>query len=188
MLEQDINKIEIKVLKEINIIDNNSKVENLDEIIKKYGINYIRYLFASQNIKEKIEINLDINSNTKEEKPIYYIEKTNINIHNILSTYNKKITKANNFSTIDNQIAYIIMSKLYEFEDIVIASGLKQMPHLICDYLLQLSKLANEYLHQEKIITEDEIYTNERLNLLLAIKIVINNALDLIGIIPREEL
>ena len=98
------------------------------------------------------------------------------------------ITKVNNFSTIDNTDAYIILNKLYEFEDIVIISGLKQKPHLICNYLLELVKIFNTYYNNEQIITEDEIYTNERLNLLLAIKIVINNALNLIGIIPREEM
>ena len=41
--------------------------------------------------------------------------------------------------------------------------------------------------HKVKV-SMDEIYTNERINLLLAIKIVIQNALDLIGIIPREEM
>ena len=42
--------------------------------------------------------------------------------------------------------------------------------------------------NKEEIITNDIIYSNERLNLLLALKIVLNNLFDLIGIIPREEI
>jgi len=59
---------------------------------------------------------------------------------------------------------------------------------VICNYLYELSNLFNDYCTSETIITEDETYTNERLNLLLAVKIVINNAFNLIGIIPREEI
>ena len=41
---------------------------------------------------------------------------------------------------------------------------------------------------KEKFITNDKEYTNERMALLKAIKIVINNSLNLIGIIPRENM
>ena len=187
MLEEDTNKIQINILPQIRIIKKNKEIENINDLLKDYDINSIRYLFASQKINNEIEINLDTISEQVKENPIYYIEKINIIIHQTLKGYNKKITKTNKFSTINNNIAYIILNKLNEFEDIVIMSGIKQMPHLICNYLLELSKLFNEYYKEEKIITEDEIYTNERLNMLLAIKIVINNALDLIGIIPRED-
>jgi arginyl-tRNA synthetase len=37
-------------------------------------------------------------------------------------------------------------------------------------------------------LTDNYEYTNERMALLKAIKIVINNSLNLIGIIPREEM
>jgi len=178
MLEQDTNKLEIKIIPEI---------KNTNDEILKLETNIIRYILSSQTINNEIDINLDIVSKTNKENYINYIENTNILIHQLLSKYPKKITKANNFSTIDNPLAYIMVKKLYEFKEIVIISGLKQMPHLICNYLLELSQLFNDYYNSEQIITEDEIYTNERLNLLLAIKIVINNALDLIGIIPRED-
>lgn len=186
ILEQDTNKIEIKLLPEISVLKDQKEIEDIS-IIKQQDINNIRYLFASKKIEQKIEIDLDILTNNN-ENPFYYIENTNVIIHNLLKNYKKKITKVNNFSTIDSPLAYIILNKLYEFEDIVILSGLKQMPNLICNYLYELVNLFNEYYDNETIITEDEVYTNERLNLLLAIKIVINNGLDLIGIIPREEM
>lgn len=187
MLEEDLNKVQINILPQIKITKNNNEIENINTLLEDYEVNSIRYLFASQKVNNEIEIDLDTISKQVKENPIYYIEKINIILHQTLKGYTKKITKINKFSTINNDIAYIILNKLNEFEDVVITSGLKQMPHLICDYLLELSKLFNTYYKEEKIITEDEIYTNERLNMLLAIKIVINNALDLIGIIPRED-
>ena len=186
MLEYDINKIEVKVLPRIKIIKENQEIEDINQLTN-LNINEIRYLFSSQKNNEEIVINMDELENNN-ENTIDYIESTNIKIHQILKNYNKKITKVNEFSTIDNELAYIILNKLYEFEEIVIKSGLKQMPHLICNYLYEITQLFNKYYETEKIITEDEVYTNERLNLLLAIKIVINNAFNLIGIIPKEEL
>ncbi len=54
--------------------------------------------------------------------------------------------------------------------------------------MYELATLFHSYYSKEKFITDDIEYTNERIALLNAIKIVINNALDLIGIIPRESM
>ena len=65
----------------------------------------------------------------------------------------------------------------------------------ICFYLFIYSYINRKNIviipeiksnNEEEIINEDETYTIERLNFILAIKIVLNNSLDLIGIIPRE--
>ena len=80
------------------------------------------------------------------------------------------------------------MNKLIRFEDTVISASIKRQPHLICNYVYELATLFHSYYGSHKFITEDKEYTQERLLLLKAIKIVINNSLNLIGIIPREEM
>ena len=190
MLEKNKDILELKQVNNTTIVKDNKEISNINltELINTLGINKTRYFFTSTSIDINMELNIDQALSKTKENPIYYIEKTNATIYQILKNYNQKITKVKSFSTIDNNLAYIIITKLYEFEDIVILSGLKQKPNIICDYLYELVTLFNDYYKQEEIITKNETYTNERLNFLLAIKIVINNALDLIGIIAREEL
>lgn len=197
MLDKNSEKLEIKILQMVRLIKDGEELKlskrtgktvTLNELIDELGVNATRYYFSSRSIDSSMDFDIDLALKQSSENPFYYIEYANARIYSILKNYNKKITKANNYSTIDNPIAYTILAKLCEFEDIVISAGLKQHPHLICNYLYELATLFHSYYASEKIVTEDEIYTNERLNLLLAIKIVINNALDLIGIIPREEM
>lgn len=176
LLSQNISKLDIKVL-------NNNEEINYNELIEKYGINQIRYLFSQI---DTIDYNKYISEiNTPNDK-LYVIEKCNSKIYQIFNNYHKKITKVNNFSTINNPTAYIIMNKLYEFVDVVTESCIKQNPSIISNYIYELVTLFNKYYNEEEIINEDETYTIERLNFILAIKIVLNNSLDLIGIIPRE--
>jgi len=177
-LNYDVNKIELKKIFDLNFLSKEefNNINNLDA-------NALRYLLSSLRVDKENNINLENNKYS-----IDYIEQVNITIYKLLKNYKKKITKVNNYSTIDSDCAYIILNKLYEFEDVVNISYLKQLPCLLCDYLYELVTLFNDYYNTETIISDDENYTNERLNFLLAIKIVINNALELIGIIPREEL
>ena len=169
ILGEDIQKLVIKEEKQTKI----------DNTILNYDTNLIRYYLTDE------QAGYDTISEQTNDNPMYNIELANRLIYSLLKQ--RKITKENNFSTISEPLAYIILDKLQDFEIIVKKSCLKEYPQLICDYLLDLSNLFHEYYQKNKIITEDDKYTNERLNLLLSIKIVINNALDLIGIIPREN-
>lgn len=184
MLEQNTSKIEIKILNNIQLYNDKQELKDIEKITKDIGVNSIRYILSMQDTKSSAEININ---NIAKENNIDYIEETLRKLNKILKNSNKKITKANDFGTINSSIAYSMIKKLFEFEDIVIVAALRQKPNLICNYLIELIKIFNDYHKEEQIITNDEIYTNERLNLLLAIKIIINNALDLIGIIPRED-
>ena len=80
------------------------------------------------------------------------------------------------------------MNKLMKFQDTIINAVEKQQPHLICNYVYELATIFHSYYTKEKILSNNEEYTAERMNLLKAIKIVINNSLNLIGIIPREQM
>ena len=81
-----------------------------------------------------------------------------------------------------------MLKKLYEFEDVVVSAGLKKMPHIIANYVYELATVFHSYYAKEKIITENSEETKEKIMLIRAVKIVLNNALDLIGIIPREQM
>ena len=80
------------------------------------------------------------------------------------------------------------MNKLLNYTDTIISAAEKRQPHIICNYVYELATLFHSYYSQEKFITEDEQYTSEHMVLLKSIKIVINNSLNLLGIIPREQM
>ena len=100
--------------------------------------------------------------------------------------YSNTILPKEKYNTIEEDIAYNIMNKLMRFEDTVISASIKQQPHIICNYVYDLASLFHSYYGAHKFITDDKEYTEERMLLLQAIKIVINNSLNLIGVIPRE--
>lgn len=178
LLSQKVSNIDIKIA--------NRENDKPKEILNNYNPNQIRFIYAENDINSIIDYELYQKQINQENDKLYIIEKCNKQIYQIFNNYHKKINKINKFSTINSDRAYIIMNKLYEFVDIVVESCIKQKPSIITNYTYELVQLFNEYYKEEQIITEDELYTIEHLNFILAIKIVLNNALDLIGIIPRE--
>jgi arginyl-tRNA synthetase len=135
-----------------------------------------------------MDFDLSLAIKNSNENPVYYIEYANARISKILNNYKKDIKIKKEYNTITDELAYTIMKKLISFEDTVISSAEKRQPHIICNYIYELATLFHSYYSKEKIVTEDIEYTNDRIALLTAIKIIINNSLNLIGIIPREEM
>lgn len=173
---------------ELKISKRTGKTITLNDLIDEVGINATRYFFASKSLDTQMDFDLCLAVKNSNDNPVYYIEYANARISKVLNNYKSTINPKEKYTTIEEDIAYNIMNKLIRFEDTVISASLKQQPHIICNYAYELASLFHSYYGAYKFITEDKEYTEERLLLLKAIKIVINNSLNLIGIIPREEM
>ncbi len=197
ILGYNSNILDIKILQmvrllkdgeEIKISKRTGKTITLNDLIEEVGINAARYFFASKSLDTQIDFDLSLAIKNSNDNPVYYIEYANARITSILKNYKKEVKIKDNYQTITNPLAYTIMNKLLMFTDVVISAAEKQQPHIISNYVYELTTIFHSYYTTEKFITENEEYTEERMALLKAIKIVINNSLNLIGIIPREQM
>lgn len=195
MLGYDSSILDVEILQMVRLLRNGEEVKiskrtgktiTLNDLIDEVGINATRYFFASKSLDTQMDFDLDLAIKNSNDNPVYYIEYANARISKILSSYQSNITPKEQYNTIKEDIAYTIMNKLIRFEDTVISASQKKQPHIICNYVYELAALFHSYYGAYKFITEDKEYTEERILLLKAIKIVINNSLNLIGIIPRE--
>ena len=196
MLGSDSNKLDIRILQMVRLLRNGEEVKlskrtgktiTLNELIEEVGVNASRYFFVSKSLDTQMDFDLDLAVKNSNENPIYYIEYANARISSILKN-KENVDKIDVYSTIDNELAYTIVNKLIEFEDIVIGAASKGLPHLVANYMYELASLFHGYYASEKIVTDDIVYTRERLALISAIKIVMNNAAGMLGLILREEM
>ena len=197
MLGKDSNKLDIKILQMVRLIKDGEELKlskrtgktiTLTDLMNEIGVNATRYFFSSHSLDTNMDLNIDLALKQSNENPVYYIEYANARICSILNNYRKKIEKIDKYTTLNNNDTYTMLNKLIEYEDIVTSACKKESPHLIANYVYELASLFHSYYAKEKIISDDDLKTQERVNLLYSIQIVLNNALDLIGIIPREQM
>ncbi len=197
MLGKDSDILDIKILQMVRLIKDGEELKlskrtgktiTLMELVDEIGVNATRYFFSSHSLDTSMDLNIDLALKQSNENPVYYIEYANARICSILKKYHKKANLHDNYLTLQSEDTYSILNKLIEFEDVVISSAKKEAPHLIANYVYELATLFHSFYAKEQIITDNEKDTEEKINLLLAVQIVIQNALDLLGIIPREEM
>ena len=83
---------------------------------------------------------------------------------------------------------YNVLEKVYEFPEVVKTAATKELPHLITNYVYELAGLFHMYYAKKRVLTEDEEETLENLNLIKCVKQTLFNALNLIGVIPPEQM
>lgn len=197
ILGYDSSILNVKILQMVRLLKDGEEVKiskrtgktiTLNDLIDEVGINATRYFFASKSLDTQMDFDLSLAVKNSNENPVYYIEYANARIASLLNNYKKEIATKEEYKTIEEPLAYTIMNKLLKFTDTIIVAAKKQQPHIICNYVYELTSLFHTYYSSTKFITDDEEYTNDRIALLSAIKIVINNSLNLIGIIPREQM
>lgn len=173
---------------EIKISKRTGKTITLNELLEEVGINATRYFFATKSLDTQMDFDMSLAVKNSNDNPVYYIEYANARITSLINNYKKEITPLESYHTIKEPLAYTIMNKLLNFTDTVISAATKKQPHIICNYVYELASLFHSYYSSEKFITDDEESTKERMALLKSTKIVINNSLNLLGIIPREQM
>ena len=196
MMGEDPDKLEVKILQMVRLIKNGEEIKmskrtgktlTINDLIEEVGVDAARYFFATRSLDSQLDFDIELAKQKSNENPVYYVSYAHARICSILREYKNDI-KPRNYSTIISQPAINLITKVYEFEDVVKSSALKEAPHLITNYVYELAHLFHTFYANEKVLSDDIEYTADRINLIKAVKITIKNALELIGVKAPEKM
>ncbi len=194
---QDPDKLNVEILQMVRLVRNGEEVKmskrtgnavTINELVEDVGIDATRYFFAMRSLDTQMDFDLDLATKKTNDNPVYYVQYAYARICTIISDYLKEVKVLDSYTTIDSEYAYNLLSKVYEFKDVVEQSALKKAPHIITNYVYDLAGLFHTYYAHEKILTDNETSTMERINLIKAVAITIKNALNLIGVEAIEKM
>lgn len=196
MLGYDADKLDIKILQmvrllkggeEIKLSKRTGKTLTLSDLLEEVGTDAARYFFSSRSLDTQLDFDIELATKKSNENPVYYVCYAHARICSILNDYNKDIT-SRKYTTLDTEYSSRLLTKIYEFTDIVKMSALKKQPHIITNYVYELATIFHSFYAHEKVLTDDDNYTSDRINLIKATKITIKNALRLIGVDAPDKM
>ena len=196
MLGSDASKLEIKILQMVRLLKNGEEIKlskrtgktlTLSDLLNEVGVDAARYFFSSRSLDTQLDFDINLATSKSNENPVYYVSYAHARICSILNEYNKETTKSS-YESLKSDYAYNLATKIYEFSEVVINSALKEQPHIVTNYVYELSQCFHTFYAHEKVLTDDTNYTNDRINLIKACKITIKNALRLIGVCAPDKM
>ena len=190
------NDLDVKLLQLVRLVENGEVVKmskrtgksvTLNELINEVGVNAARYYFSRYSLDTQMDFDLSLAKSKSNENPVFYVNYAYARICSILNEHDKGV-EITDFKHINNENAYDLMDKVYQFKDVVLLASKKELPHLITNYVYELASEFHLYYSNNRIITDNIDKNNENILLINCVKQTIKNALNLIGVEPLEKM
>ncbi|MHA0333450.1 DALR anticodon-binding domain-containing protein, partial [Mesomycoplasma ovipneumoniae] len=143
----------------------------------------IRYFIAERGYNSLVEFDVDLASSIDSQNPLFLIQYAHARAVNLLAKSNLNVENLETFK-LENETNLI--SKLNQFEEIVLKIAKNYKINLLPKYLLELANLFNSFYSNTKILNNSD--TNNLLCLTKAVSIVLKNGLKLLGIKAKERI
>jgi len=179
-----INKVE-------KIISNkNPNLKNKKEVAKQVAVGAIIFGDLSNDRIKDIKFDwdkiLDFEGDTGP-----YIQYTHARACSILRKAEEEIKLSSDidYDSLGSDVEKELITQLAKMKEILFESAKNFKPHTLANYLIELTRLFNEFYHKNQVLKEeDEKKRNARLLLVFCSKVVISNSLDLLGVSSPDEM
>lgn len=187
--------LEVELLQMVKVLQNGEEVKmskrsgkaiTLGDLIDEVGTDPIRYFFAARSLSTQMDLDLDLAIRQTNENPVYYVQYAHARMHSIFETARVRNMPFEpgryTFHTIDNDKAIELATHLANYPTTIRHAAESRSPHRLVNYLYQLASSFHSFYNSEPIIQTDHLKSQERLALVKAVQIVLQDGLRLIGV------
>ncbi len=185
--------------KPISMAKRTGEFTTLREVIEEVGKDAARYFFLMRRSDSHLDFDLELAKKQERENPVYYVQYAHARICSILRKteernidipeYNEQIVERLSFPEEIN-----LIKELAYFPDLLEGCCRSLEPHRITFYLQELAgqfhryyKLGDEKM-EYRVLSDDRELTQARILLIIAVRIVLRNALNLLGVSTPEKM
>nr|WP_087992736.1 arginine--tRNA ligase [Bacillus subtilis] len=193
--------LEVEIIQLVHLYKNGEKMKmskrtgkavTMRDLIEEVGLDAVRYFFAMRSADTHMDFDLDLAVSTSNENPVYYAQYAHARICSMLRQGEEQGLKPAadlDFSHIQSEKEYDLLKTIGGFPEAVAEAAEKRIPHRVTNYIYDLASALHSFYNAEKVIDpENEEKSRERLALMKATQITLNNALQLIGVSAPEKM
>ena len=165
----------------------------LKEVTDEVGADTTKFIFLTRRSDSHLEFDLETAKAQSSENPVFYVQYANARINSIFAHAREKAIAIDDFSDADLNALSLpeelrIIKKLLTYPMVFEGAVNAHEPHRITFYLQELAGMFHPYYNRCKVVTDDPALTAARLALCEAVRIVLKDGLDLLGIAAPEKM
>ena len=171
----------------------------LQELVDEVGVDPVRFIFLTKSNDSALDFDIDLVKKQDSENPVYYVQYAHARI---CSIFRKAAAEGISLPdapdgllerlVLDEEMALI--KRMASFPSLLIDICSSLEPHRLTYYLTDLAALFHRYFNlgtktpDYRVLTQDSALSQARLFLAGAVRIVIGNGLELLGISAPEKM
>lgn len=165
----------------------------LREVLDEVGRDAARYNFLMRRSDSHLDFDLELAKKQSNENPVYYVQYAYARICSILRMAQERGIAIPDYSHVDPVLLdqpeeKNLIRMLVRYPEMILGAANSLEPHRITFYLNDLAGVFHSYYNKNKVISENAELTGARLFLVKIIKIVLQNALKILGVSAPEKM
>ena len=199
-----INGNEVRMGKRKNMV-------TLEDLIDEVGVDATRFWMSMRNIDTTLDFDIELAKTNSDENPVFYVQYAHARACSILrNAVEEKLntetgektpapmTKAELDELINNYKAETILPtldtakklilKLEEYKSMIKTSAETRQVYTICRYVQELASEFHSFYNSNRVISDDKAMMKARLALVIGVKKVLRNALNILAVNAPEKM
>ncbi len=165
----------------------------LREVMDEVGPDTTKFFFLTRRPDSHLEFDLEAAKAQSSENPVFYVQYANARINSIFAHAREKEINTDRLHDTDIKLLSAneelrIIRKLLLYPMIFEGAVNAFEPHRITFYLQELSGMFHPYYNKYRVVSDDIELSRARLALCKAIRIVLQDGLEILGISTPEKM
>ncbi|WP_028385267.1 arginine--tRNA ligase [Legionella moravica] len=166
----------------------------LRELRDEVGNDAARFFYVARKPEQHMDFDLDLAKSESTDNPVYYIQYAHARICSVLKQLNERGMNwdrslgLEHINLLDKSHETALITLVCRYPEIIETSAATCEPHQLAYYLRELANGLHSYYNAVQLLCEDEQLRCARLCLLEAVRQVLNNGLDLLGVSAPESM
>jgi arginyl-tRNA synthetase len=179
---------------EVKISKRAGSYVTLRDLIDEVGRDATRYFLVARGPSSQLTFDIDLALSQSNDNPVYYIQYAHARVCSVLRKLEEQgwqwdadgATAHLDRLTQDHEKA--LLKRLDRFPEVVSQAAAVCEPHLVATYLRELAGDFHTWYNAHKMLVDDAPLRDARLALSVAVRQVIANGLDLLGVSAPEAM
>jgi len=165
----------------------------MEDLLDQVSVDAARYFFLMRGLDAHMDFDLDLANLKSSDNPVFYVQYAHARIASILRQAAEAGRPAPRAGEVDlgqlkDESEIDLMRKLADFPEEIIGAADAREAHRLTRYVNELATLFHSFYTRCRVVTEDAPLTQARLLLCDATRMVIHNALSLMGVSAPERM
>ena len=162
------------------------------DLVDEVGRDAVRYFFLMRHTDSQLQFDIDLALKRTEENPVFYVQMAHARMSGIFRTGNLDPdaigAEGVDLSLLSDESEADLIKVLSRFPEVVRRAADALEPHRITGYAEELARAAHLWYHRCRVLGEPAGIEKARLVLARAARIVLANALTLLGLSAPDRM
>jgi len=165
----------------------------LREVVDEVGSDAVRFNFLTRRVESQLDFDLETAKQKNDENPVYYVQYAHARVCAILRKAEAEgvvpLAPADvDVSPLISDEERRLVRELLAWPEVLEQAAKRLEPYRVATYLMQLAAALHSFYHKHRVVVDDADLAQARMLLVLAVRQVLANGLNLLGVSTPDRM